>query len=303
MIKYVFFDFDGVFTDNHVYVTEKGVELIRSSRFEGYGIRLLEENNIGCIILSSEKNKVAIHRAKKLNIEIVLNCDDKVEQAKIILDEYNLRFDQVAFLGNDVNDIPLMQHAGYPACVGDAWDSVKKRVKYITKRSGGDGAVREFCEHIVKLNKLEGKDMKELKKFARPEFPVAEKVGDRDWGEEDLLVLASGKYIMKKMFVKSGHKGGLQFHRLKDEAGYLVSGEMIIRMDDGKGGLEEKVIGPGDVYRFPPGVVHQGEAITDCVVIEASTPHFDDRVSCEKMYGLLEDESLPTTTLEEIVEK
>jgi len=145
--------------------------------------------------------------------------------------------------------------------------------------------------------------MEELKKFARPEFPQAEKVGDRDWGEEDLLVLSPGKYIMKKMFVKAGFSGGLQFHRLKDEAGYLVSGKMIIRMDDGQGGLEEKIIGPGDVYRFPPGVVHQGEAITDCVVIEASTPHFNDRVRCEEMYGLSEEEGLPTTTLEDVFEK
>jgi len=153
MIKYIFFDFDGVFTDNHVYVTEKGVELIRSSRFEGYGIRLLEENNIDCIILSSEENQVAVHRAKKINIEIVLNCFDKVEQAKRILKEKGLKFEDAAFLGNDINDIPLMNNVGYPACVGDAWDSVKTEVQYVTKRFGGNGAVREFCEHVVELNK------------------------------------------------------------------------------------------------------------------------------------------------------
>jgi len=152
MIKYIFFDFDGVFTDNHVYVTEKGVELIRSSRFEGYGIRLLEENNIDCTILSSEENQVATHRAKKISIEIVLGCSDKVKQAKKILKEKGLKLEEAAFLGNDINDVPLMRHVGYPACVGDAWNTVKKEVKYVTKRSGGDGAVREFCEHIVELN-------------------------------------------------------------------------------------------------------------------------------------------------------
>ena len=66
-------------------------------------------------------------------------------------------------------------------------------------------------------------------------FPEAESVGPRIWGEEILLVLSSGQYTMKKLIVKAGKKGGLQYHRKKDEASYIVSGEMILRYEDGGG--------------------------------------------------------------------
>jgi hypothetical protein len=77
---------------------------------------------------------------------------------------------------------------------------------------------------------------------------------------------------------------------------------MIIRTDNGSGELIERIVGPGDVVHFAPGVVHQEEAITDCVLIEASTPHFNDRVRVEEIYGNSETEGLPTTSLEDIVE-
>lgn len=145
--------------------------------------------------------------------------------------------------------------------------------------------------------------MTELKKGSQPVFPKIESVGPRPWGTEDLLFISDGKFMMKKLFVKAGNKGGLQYHRLKDEGGYLVSGEMIIRFDDGIGGLKEKLIKAGDCFHFPPGVVHQEEAITDCVIIEGSTPHFNDRVRCESQYGLSDSKGLPSTSLNEILVK
>jgi mannose-6-phosphate isomerase len=147
------------------------------------------------------------------------------------------------------------------------------------------------------------KNMTELKKGAQPRFPKKESVGPRPWGEEELLFVSEGKFMMKKLTVKAGSKGGLQFHRLKDEGGYLVSGEMIIRFDDGAGGLTEKVIRSGACFHFPPGVVHQEEAITDCIIIEGSTPHFNDRVRCEKEYGLADISGLPSTSIKEIEER
>lgn len=145
--------------------------------------------------------------------------------------------------------------------------------------------------------------MTELKKGQQPVFPKIESVGPRPWGSEDLLFVSEGKFMMKKLFVKAGSKGGLQFHRLKDEGGYLVSGEMIIRFDDGEGSLQERTVKEGDCFHFPPGVVHQEEAITDCIIIEGSTPHFNDRVRCESLYGLTESDGLPSTTEDEIIER
>jgi mannose-6-phosphate isomerase-like protein (cupin superfamily) len=134
-------------------------------------------------------------------------------------------------------------------------------------------------------------------------FPKSEDMGARTWGNEVLLALVPGKYTMKRREVRAGERGGLQYHHLKDEVGVMISGEMIVRIDDGSGKLIERIVGPGDVMHFAPGLVHQTEAITDVVYIEASTPHFNDRVRVEAEYGLELEEGLPSTTLEEVIEK
>ncbi len=134
-------------------------------------------------------------------------------------------------------------------------------------------------------------------------FPKPEDMGSRTWGKEILLALVPGRYTVKRLEVRAGEKGGLQYHHLKDEVGVMISGEMIVRYDDGTGTLVEKIVGPGDVMHFSPGLVHQTEAITDVVYIESSTPHFNDRVRVEEKYGMELDEGLPSTSLEEVIEK
>jgi len=126
-------------------------------------------------------------------------------------------------------------------------------------------------------------------------FPKPYSVGERPWGTEDLLGIVSKQFSLKRLKVKAGHKGGLQYHRLKDEIAILVSGKMIIRFDLGDKNLREKIIESGDVVHFPPGLVHQEEAILDCEIIEASTPYFNDRVRVEEVYGLGAPVGLPTT--------
>lgn len=132
------------------------------------------------------------------------------------------------------------------------------------------------------------------------DFPSAESVGPREWGEETLLVLANGKYTMKKLFIKAGKRGGLQYHRKKDEASYVISGKMIVRYENEEGNLIDKEVGPGDWFHFPNGCIHQEIAITDVVRIEVSTPHFNDRVRVEEMFGISDSTGLQTTTEEEI---
>ena len=145
--------------------------------------------------------------------------------------------------------------------------------------------------------------MKKNKKLLQPHFPDTESVGPRDWGTEDLLILVPKKFMLKRLFLKAGSKGGLQYHRLKDECGTLISGRLLIRYDDGNGSLAERILSPGETFHFSPGVVHQEEAITDCVIIEASTPHFNDRVRCEEQYGISAAGGLPSTNLNEIIGK
>ena len=136
-----------------------------------------------------------------------------------------------------------------------------------------------------------------------PEFPKSESVGPRNWGEEILVSLIEDKFMMKKLFINKGSKGGLQYHRKKDEVHIMIKSRMLIRYDDGSGNLVERVLEEGDVAHYPPGAIHQEEAIEYCYIVEASTNHFNDRVRCEELYGVEVVDGLPTTTEEEIIEK
>ena len=136
--------------------------------------------------------------------------------------------------------------------------------------------------------------------IVKPIFSIPQEVGKRLWGKEELLVLVSEKFMLKRLIIKKGNKGGLQYHQKKDECGILISGSLLVRFEDGNGGLEERVLKPGACFHFPPGTVHQEEALEECVIIEGSTPHFNDRVRVEEEFGLLQTEGLPSTNEEDI---
>ena len=130
-------------------------------------------------------------------------------------------------------------------------------------------------------------------------FPQPRDLGPRTWGSETLIAFLPGHFTGKVIRMKKGQKGGLQYHRLKHEFGYLISGVLLVRYEQGAL-LVEHVMMAGDDVAIPPGAIHQEEALTDCVIIEVSTPHFNDRVRVEDKYGLSTEGGLPTTQLEEI---
>ena len=132
------------------------------------------------------------------------------------------------------------------------------------------------------------------------EFPTPTAVGPRPWGEELMLFAVPGAYTFKKLVMRKGAKGGLQYHHKKDEGGYLVSGELLIRYDAGDGNISERTVKEGECMHFPVGSVHQEEALTDCVIIEVSTPFLNDRVRVEEEYGLRAGDGLPSTTIDEV---
>lgn len=115
-----------------------------------------------------------------------------------------------------------------------------------------------------------------------------------------MLLAVPGKYTFKKLEMKKGTKGGLQYHHRKDEAGYVVGGELLVRYDAGDGKISERICKAGDVVYFPQGAVHQEEALTDVVIIEVSTPFLNDRVRVEELYGLPTGEGLPSVAPEEV---
>jgi mannose-6-phosphate isomerase len=133
-------------------------------------------------------------------------------------------------------------------------------------------------------------------------FPKPKDLGIRDWGQEELLILIPGLLTLKRLTILAGKKGGLQYHHKKDECGVLISGVLIIRFESKEGGLSEKILSPGEAFYFPPGSVHQEEAVTDCVIIEASSPHFNDRVRVEERFGLTDVSGLPSTSVDQVRE-
>ncbi len=142
-----------------------------------------------------------------------------------------------------------------------------------------------------------------MKMKTKIKFPKIKTAGKRPWGKEEILAIIPKKISLKLLKIKKGSKGGLQYHRKKNECGYLLKGKLLIRYDDGKGKLQEKIIKSGTSFHFPPGAVHQEQAITYCEIIEASTPHFNDRVRVEKKYGIDDSSGLRTTKYKEIIIK
>lgn len=142
----VVFDFDGVFTDNTVYVDETGRETVRCHRGDGLGISMLRQTNLPMVILSTETNPVVAARAAKLRLECFQGRDDKLSTLDRLLAERGLDPVRVAYLGNDINDLECLKVVGVPASVADGHADLLPHVCYRTQARGGMGAVREFCD-------------------------------------------------------------------------------------------------------------------------------------------------------------
>tara|TARA_B110000003_G_scaffold247648_1_gene258810 strand:+ start:679 stop:1158 length:480 start_codon:yes stop_codon:yes gene_type:complete len=147
-IKTVVFDFDGVFTDNRVYVDENGIESVCCYRSDGIGISRIKKLGISVYIVSTETNKVVTARAKKLNIKCYQNIESKDLIVKEISNNTKVPLDQICFLGNDINDLPALKIVGFPMGVNDSFLEIETYIKYKTKNKGGHGAVRELCDLI-----------------------------------------------------------------------------------------------------------------------------------------------------------
>lgn len=145
-IKMIVFDFDGVFTDNSVYVHEDGTETVRCCRSDGIGLRNLEALNIYSIILSTETNPVVSVRSKKLKIKCIQGCEDKEKGLQDILIKMKCNLANTAYVGNDTNDLPCLLKTALPIVVRDCHPDIVSIAAYQTQIPGGRGAVREVCD-------------------------------------------------------------------------------------------------------------------------------------------------------------
>jgi YrbI family 3-deoxy-D-manno-octulosonate 8-phosphate phosphatase len=147
-IRLVAFDFDGVFTDNMVYVLQDGTEAVRCSRGDGIGLQKLTKLGLETVIISTESNPVVSARARKLKIRCLQDCQDKQATLEDVAQELGISLDEVAFIGNDVNDLVCLTKVGLPIVVNDAHPDVIPLAGYRTNACGGYGAVREVCDLI-----------------------------------------------------------------------------------------------------------------------------------------------------------
>ena len=151
-VRLVVFDFDGVFTDNMVYVLQDGSEAVRCTRADGLGLRKLDRLGIETLVLSTEVNPVVSARCRKLQVACMQGCADKGAALVELLRERQLAPAQVAYVGNDINDLGCLQAVGLPIVVRDGHPDVQPLARYRTQTPGGHGAVREVCdlfEHVL----------------------------------------------------------------------------------------------------------------------------------------------------------
>ncbi len=166
------FDFDGVFTDNKVWVDQDGRESVRCDRSDGLAFDMLRryqrKTGWSCqyFILSKESNSVVFARANKLKIDCKFGVKDKLEY----LIEYfsdnpggvESAFRGLAYLGNDVNDIPVMRRAGFPVAPSDAHVMVREVAVRVYPQKGGEGFVRAFIEDLLGIDRMRKEELDEF---------------------------------------------------------------------------------------------------------------------------------------------
>jgi len=148
-IKAVVFDFDGVMTDDQVYITETGEEMVMASRSDGMGISALKNAGLKLLILSKERNPVVARRAEKLQIEVIQACDNKLEALTEWLSKNQLPLSQCAYVGNDINDLQCMQAVKLAIAPIDAHPLATQAAHWRLTRAGGKGAIRELSDAII----------------------------------------------------------------------------------------------------------------------------------------------------------
>lgn len=148
-IELVVLDFDGVVTDNRVWVDEQGHEMVAAYRSDSLGLRALRNAGVPAVVISTEVNPVVAARCRKMEVPVVQGVKDKATVLRQYLQEHKIDPARVVFLGNDTNDLPCFDLVGCALVVADAQNDALRRADRILTRRGGHGAVRELCEMIL----------------------------------------------------------------------------------------------------------------------------------------------------------
>ena len=149
-IKMIISDVDGVLTDGKIIIADNGLELKAFNAQDGMGINMAQKRGIRFAIITGRISKIVEIRAKELNIEDVYqDIENKTEVLELIMDKYNLKKEEIAYIGDDLNDLSVLNKVGLPATVNNGVREVKEAADYIAAKNGGDGAVREIINFIL----------------------------------------------------------------------------------------------------------------------------------------------------------
>lgn len=152
------FDLDGVLTDGTVTITTSGEMLRKMNIKDGYALKTAVNNGFNVCVISGGSNEGVRIRLRGLGItDIYLGAHNKIEQLEEYLDIYNIKVENVLYMGDDIPDVPVMKLVGLPCCPQDAVPEIKELSKYISHKKGGKGAVRDVIEQVLKVhNKWDG---------------------------------------------------------------------------------------------------------------------------------------------------
>ena len=263
-IKMLITDVDGVLTDGGMYYSEKGEIVKKFNTTDGMGIEILVKNGIVPVILTKEDSDIVLKRAEKLKIkETYTGVEDKLKKGEEIIKKHNFSFDEVVYVGDDINDITLLKKVGFSCCPFDAVEEVKKVANYVCKAKGGEGIVREVTDFIL------------ARKFAVvPHSEImtqSPKIVDKPWGRE-IWIAEDGEYAGKILEINENMQTSLHYHAKKKETLYVFEGTLNVELLDGT----IVVVDTGESITFDPGNAHQLKAIKNVKIFEVSTPQLDD---------------------------
>jgi 3-deoxy-D-manno-octulosonate 8-phosphate phosphatase (KDO 8-P phosphatase) len=149
-IKLVVFDVDGVLTDSTLYFGDDGQEYKAFNSKDGHGMKMLQQGGVPIAIITARESNVVRHRMANLGIEHVFQGQkEKLPCLLKLAEELKLEMEEIAYVGDDVIDLPVMVRVGLPIAVGDAHNMVKQHAMWTTRHNGGRGAAREVCEAIL----------------------------------------------------------------------------------------------------------------------------------------------------------
>lgn len=150
-VRLAIFDVDGVFTDGTLYIGAAGEAFKAFNILDGHGVKMLQAAGVAAAIISGRSSQAVAVRARELGIDhVVQGAGDKVAAFDRLRGALALEPDACAFVGDDLPDLPVMQRCGLAVAVANAVESVKAAAHYTTRASGGRGAVREFCEFVLR---------------------------------------------------------------------------------------------------------------------------------------------------------